>query len=68
VGDTIITDSERGTVTWTVSRIRVVRADEPALYTTEAPTLLLTTCWPIRYLGPAPDRLIVEAKGIVNRE
>ena len=62
VGDTIITDSERGTVTWMVSRIRVVRADDPALHSTADPTLLLTTCWPIRYLGPAPDRLIVEAK------
>jgi sortase A len=62
VGDTIITDSERGTVTWLVSRIRVVKADDPALFRTVRPTLLLTTCWPIRYLGPAPDRLIVEAK------
>ena len=62
VGDTIITDSERGTVRWIVSRLRVVSADAPALYRSSAPTLLLTTCWPIRYLGPAPDRLIVEAK------
>jgi len=62
VGDTIITDSERGTVSWLVWRIHVVKADDPALFRTAAPTLLLTTCWPIRYLGPAPDRLIVEAK------
>jgi sortase A len=61
VGDTVITDSERGTVRWIVSRIRVVKADDSALHATVAPTLLLTTCWPIRYLGPAPDRLIVEA-------
>ena len=62
VGDTVITDSERGTVKWVVSRIRVVDADAPALHASSAPTLLLTTCWPIRYLGPAPDRLLVEAK------
>jgi sortase A len=68
VGDTIITDSERGTVTWLVSRIRVVKADDPALFRTAAPTLLLTTCWPIRYLGPAPDRLIVEARPVGNRD
>ena len=61
VGDTVITDSERGTVSWTVSRIRVVRADDPALDARTTPTLMLTTCWPIRYVGPAPDRLIVEA-------
>jgi len=61
VGDTVITDSERGTISWTVSRIRVVRADDPALDARATPTLMLTTCWPIRYVGPAPDRLIVEA-------
>ena len=65
VGDTVITDSERGTVKWLVSRIRVVDADAPALHATSAPMLLLTTCWPIRYLGPAPDRLIVEAKRVL---
>ena len=68
VGDTIITDSDRGAITWIVSRVRVVKAHEPALFRTAKPTLLLTTCWPIRYLGPAPDRLIVEAKQIANPE
>jgi LPXTG-site transpeptidase (sortase) family protein len=68
VGDTVITESERGTVVWAVSRIRVVDADAPALRAATVPTLLLTTCWPIRYLGPAPDRLIVEARPIGNRE
>jgi len=61
VGDTVITESERGMVSWIVSRIRVVRADDPALDARATPTLMLTTCWPIRYVGPAPDRLIVEA-------
>jgi sortase A len=68
VGDTVITDSERGTARWVVSRIRVVDADSPALHATATPTLLLTTCWPIRYLGPAPDRLIVEARPLANRQ
>jgi len=66
VGDTVVTESERGTVTWTVSRIRVVRADDSALDARAAPTLMLTTCWPIRYVGPAPDRLIVEARPVTN--
>ncbi len=61
MGDTVITESARGTVVWRVSRIRVVNADDPALDVRTTPTLMLTTCWPIRYLGPAPDRLIVEA-------
>ena len=61
VGDTIVTESAIGTVTWRVARLRVVDAADAALRAEKTPTLLLTTCWPIRFFGPAPDRLIVEA-------
>jgi sortase A len=61
MGDTLVTESASGTVVWTVSRIRVVHADDSALEARTTPTLMLTTCWPIRYVGPAPDRLIIEA-------
>jgi sortase A len=61
LGDTVVTESARGTVVWRVSRIRVVHAEDAALDARPTPTLMLTTCWPIRYLGPAPARLIVEA-------
>ena len=61
-GDTVVTESASGTVVWRVSRIRVVRAEDSALEARMTPTLMLTTCWPIRYLGPAPERLIVEAE------
>ena len=43
-------------------RQRVVDKDRPALFATPDTTLTLTTCWPIRYLGSAPERLIVTAK------
>ena len=62
VGDTVLTDATRGKLTWVVSRIRVVDADAPVLRTSKTPLLTLTTCWPVRYFGPAPERLIVEAK------
>jgi sortase A len=61
VGDTILTESDAGDVAWTVTRIRVVDADARVLRATKTRTLTLTTCWPIRYFGSAPDRLIVEA-------
>jgi sortase A len=64
VGDKIYTESDGGRVSWTVTRVRVVDATAPALFSTPTPTLTLTTCWPIRYFGSAPDRLIVEAKPI----
>jgi sortase A len=62
VGDTIFTDASEGSRKWIVSRIRVVDADAPVLRTSTTPLLTLTTCWPVRYFGPAPERLIVEAK------
>ena len=61
VGDTVVTESASGTVVWRVSRIRVVAADDSALDARPTPTLMLTTCWPIRYVGPARERMIVEA-------
>lgn len=64
VGDTVLTESRAGTMTWVVSRMRVVNADAPALHESETPLLTLTTCWPIRYFGTAPDRLIAEARPI----
>jgi sortase A len=61
VGDTILTEGAAGNVRWVVSRLRVVTADAPALHASATPLLTLTTCWPIRYFGSAPDRLIAEA-------
>jgi LPXTG-site transpeptidase (sortase) family protein len=62
VGDTIRTESGLHNVMWRVISKRVVTKESPALFAADTPTLTLTTCWPIRYLGPAPDRLIITAK------
>jgi LPXTG-site transpeptidase (sortase) family protein len=62
VGDTIRTESGRLAVSWVIVSKRIVRRDQPALFATREATLTLTTCWPIRYLGTAPDRLILTAK------
>jgi len=62
VGDTIRTESGEHSTTWIVVSKRVVGRAQPALFTTRTPRLTLTTCWPIRYFGPAPDRLIVTAE------
>jgi sortase A len=61
VGDTIDVETLSGRSRWIVVSRRVVRAGVPALFETESPTLTLTTCWPVRYLGTAPDRLLVQA-------
>jgi sortase A len=67
VGDTIITESGAKRTQWVVVSRRVIDKDDPALFRTRDATLTLTTCWPIRYLGPAPDRLIITAKPLSSR-
>ena len=62
VGDTVTTVSAVGTVRWRISGRRIVGAETPAIFATETPTLTLTTCWPMRAIGPAPDRLLVTAE------
>jgi LPXTG-site transpeptidase (sortase) family protein len=65
-GDTIETDTRQQHNRWIVVQRRVIDEHSPALFATSAPTLTLTTCWPIRYMGPAPDRLIVTARLIAD--
>ena len=66
VGDTIETETRQQQSRWVVVQRRVVGEHTPALFSTSTPTLTLTTCWPIRYVGPAPDRLIVTARPLVQ--
>jgi sortase A len=62
LGDTIVTETLSGHTTWVIVARRIVERGRPALFATTEPTLTLTTCWPVRYVGPAPDRLIITAK------
>jgi sortase A len=64
VGDTLYTEAGTERTSWVVISKRVIDADAPALFRTSDATLTLTTCWPIRYLGSAPERLLVTAKPI----
>jgi sortase A len=64
VGDTVITESGTHRMRWVVVSRRVIDADAPALHRTADATLTLTTCWPIRYIGTAPERLLVVAKPV----
>jgi sortase A len=67
VGDTVLTDVGGVESVWRVVARRVVPASAPALFATTDATLTLTTCWPVRALGPAPDRLIVRATRVSRR-
>ncbi len=47
--------------TWIVISKRIVGRNDRIVNSTSDTTLTLTTSWPIRYVGPAPERLIVTA-------
>lgn len=64
LGDTVITETLAGRRTWVITGRRIAEAGKPAIYPTREATLTLTTCWPIRYVGPAPDRLLLTAKPV----
>jgi len=61
IGDTIVTQTRHDRTIWIVAERRVVSAAAPVLRSTPEAQLTLTTCWPVRFLGPAPDRLIITA-------
>ena len=61
IGDIVHTETASQHARWIVTKRRVVGAGRPALFSSDEPVLTLTTCWPIRYFGSAPDRLIIEA-------
>ena len=64
VGDTIRTTTRAAATTWVVTGRRIVSRDARVIKPASDPTLTLTTCWPVRYFGPAPDRLIITARPV----
>jgi sortase A len=64
LGDTIRTETDQSSKAWVVVSRRIVGRDKPALFKANEPLLTLTTCWPVRYFGDAPDRLILSAKPV----
>lgn len=60
-GDTLYTESGVDRDTWIVISKRIVKRDDALVVRASDTTLTLTTSWPIRFVGPAPERLIVTA-------
>ena len=66
LGDTIRTETGQSSNSWVIVGRRIVGRETPALFAAKEPLLTLTTCWPVRYFGDAPDRLILSAKPVAN--
>jgi sortase A len=61
-GDQIVLETTQGTFSYHVTHIGIVMpSDTTVLDPTDHPVLTLVTCFPFRYIGPAPDRYIVTA-------
>ena len=67
IGDTVYTEASGQRTSWIVTKRRVIRAGVPALFSNAEPVLTLTTCWPLRYFGTAPERLVIEAEKTEER-
>lgn len=66
VGDTFIVELPYGTFTYEMTHSTIVPADDTSIIQSTAPNeeLVISTCYPFRYIGDAPDRYILYAKPI----
>lgn len=63
VGDSLIVTSNNKTYIFKIKKIRIVdKNDKTVIVPKPRSTLTLTTCYPFTYIGPAPQRYIVEAQ------
>lgn len=68
VGDMIETQTLQVSVMWRVKERQIVTKDARVIFESPTPRLTLTTCWPTRYIGAAPDRLLIIAEAVSMRE
>ncbi|MEX2461126.1 MAG: class D sortase [Paenibacillaceae bacterium] len=62
VGDELITETSAGTFTYVIKQTRIVHKDnKTVIVPTDHAVLTVTTCYPFRYIGDAPDRYIITA-------
>ncbi len=62
-GDRIYLEYEEKTYEYQIRETWITDADDRSVITKkDDPTLTLTTCYPFTYVGPAPERYIIEAE------
>ena len=62
-GDVITMNTSTGRYEYTVRETRIVAPDDLSVLQEEAhPSLTLITCYPFRFIGPAPKRFVVRAE------
>lgn len=62
IGELLIVKTSAGTFTYEVKGTRIVHADDKTVIVpTDRAVLTMTTCYPFKFIGNAPDRYIVSA-------
>jgi len=62
IGDQLITRTSAGTFIYLISNTRIVHKDDKTVIVpTDHAVLTVTTCYPFRFIGDAPDRYIITA-------
>jgi sortase A len=62
IDDQLITKTSAGTFTYVINNTRIVHKDDKTVIVpTDHAVLTVTTCYPFRYIGDAPDRYIITA-------
>ncbi|MGG3469666.1 class D sortase [Neobacillus pocheonensis] len=64
IGDTLKMQMPYGNYTYEITHTKIVKSDDTSIITLqhEKEELILTTCYPFRYVGNAPKRYIIYAK------
>ncbi|MDO8964833.1 MAG: class D sortase [Coriobacteriia bacterium] len=62
IGDMLIVETAAGSFTYKIRRIRIVhKNDRTVVVPTDHAVLTVSTCYPFRYVGAAPDRYVLIA-------
>jgi sortase A len=66
IGDSLVIQTLNGSFTYNINRTKIVGADDTSIINLqkEKEELILTTCYPFRYIGNAPKRYIIYAEPI----
>jgi sortase A len=67
IGDDLSLESPKGTMSYRVTRARIVKPNDlSVLESGDGVALTLITCYPFTYLGLAPERYVVQAEKILH--
>lgn len=67
-GDQLVIELSYGRFVYEIEKTKVVKKDDTSIVTLqhEKEELVLTTCYPFSFIGPAPNRYIIYGKRVYS--